>query len=201
MFFALFAYLRVLRPSSSFTSAGDTQAIIIVRELPPRESCNSLNESPTRPKRHRNSNLDKKQDAKKKRSSEAYLVILLSRKGTWPPLRFSSARALMQLPRAEISKQTSLVSESITGTQTASCLSQCLQKHTACLASIPSRPALMLMPSCALSPVAPVLFSLSEPDRDKGVYEKKHTTMVRYTRAYQQGPRNETCSSLRRWWR
>eukprot|EP00123_Amoebidium_parasiticum_P014693 comp22602_c0_seq1/m.34666 comp22602_c0_seq1/g.34666 ORF comp22602_c0_seq1/g.34666 comp22602_c0_seq1/m.34666 type:complete len:333 (+) comp22602_c0_seq1:1550-2548(+) len=39
---ALFAYLSVLRVSGSLMSAGDMHAIISVRLLPPRESCNSL---------------------------------------------------------------------------------------------------------------------------------------------------------------
>jgi len=38
MFRALLAYFSELRVSSKFTSAGDTQAIIEVLELPPRES-------------------------------------------------------------------------------------------------------------------------------------------------------------------
>ena len=36
---ARLAYLSVLSDSSRLTSAGDTHAIITVRELPPRESC------------------------------------------------------------------------------------------------------------------------------------------------------------------
>jgi len=38
MFLALLAYLIVLRDSSWFNSEGETQAIIVVRELPPSES-------------------------------------------------------------------------------------------------------------------------------------------------------------------
>lgn len=40
MFLALFAYRSVFMLSSRFTSAGLTQAIMTVRLLPPRESCN-----------------------------------------------------------------------------------------------------------------------------------------------------------------
>ena len=39
MFLARLAYLRVLSVSSKLLSAGDTQAIMTVRELPPSESC------------------------------------------------------------------------------------------------------------------------------------------------------------------
>ena len=39
MFLALLAYLIVLKDSSWFCSAGETQAIIVVLELPPSESC------------------------------------------------------------------------------------------------------------------------------------------------------------------
>ena len=40
MFQAHEAYLRVLRVSSKLYSAGDIQAIIVVLELPPKESYN-----------------------------------------------------------------------------------------------------------------------------------------------------------------
>jgi hypothetical protein len=39
MFFARLAYLSVLSVSSKLLSAGDTHAIMMVRELPPSESC------------------------------------------------------------------------------------------------------------------------------------------------------------------
>ena len=42
MFLALLAYFRVFRVSMKSRSEGDTQAIITVRLLPPRESCSSL---------------------------------------------------------------------------------------------------------------------------------------------------------------
>jgi hypothetical protein len=38
MFLALLAYFKVLRVSSKLISAGDTQAIMDVLELPPNES-------------------------------------------------------------------------------------------------------------------------------------------------------------------
>jgi len=38
MFLALEAYLRVFKVSSKLYSAGEMQAIIVVHELPPRES-------------------------------------------------------------------------------------------------------------------------------------------------------------------
>ena len=40
IFLALLAYFSVLRVSSRLASAGEMQATITVRELPPRESCN-----------------------------------------------------------------------------------------------------------------------------------------------------------------
>jgi hypothetical protein len=42
MFLALDAYFKVLRVSSKLVSAGEQQAIIEVRELPPSESCKIL---------------------------------------------------------------------------------------------------------------------------------------------------------------
>lgn len=42
MFLARLAYFRVLRVSSKLISAGETQAIIEVREFPPKESYNIL---------------------------------------------------------------------------------------------------------------------------------------------------------------
>lgn len=42
MFLALDAYLSVFRVSSKLYSAGDIQAIIVVLEFPPNESCKIL---------------------------------------------------------------------------------------------------------------------------------------------------------------